>query len=48
MYFLLQYGGKRRILTILQKALKDKGIDDMVEEARKSHRESDAEYMRRD
>lgn len=35
------------ILHDLQKALKERGIDTMLEDARESNRENDAEHMKR-
>lgn len=34
------------LLTALEKALKERGIDTMLEEARADNRENDAEYMK--
>lgn len=34
------------LLTTLQKALKERGIDTMLEEARADNRDNDAEYMK--
>jgi hypothetical protein len=36
------------VLTILQGALKERGIDTMIEEGRVSNRENDADHLRRD
>jgi TRIAP1/MDM35 family protein len=33
--------------SCLNKALKERGIDTMIDDARKSNKESDAEYLRR-
>ena len=35
-------------INYLQRALKEKGIEGMVEEARKNNRESDTDFLRRE
>jgi len=40
------YGSEDSELTPVQKALKERGIDTMLEEARESNRENDADNMK--
>ena len=37
---------RRVVLIVRQKALKERGIDQMLEDARADHKEHDAEYMK--
>lgn len=44
--FSLAYSANTSRLTPAQKALKDRGIDQMLEEARADNKENDIEYMK--
>lgn len=44
--FLKAYSVNASRLTPAQKALKDRGIDQMLEEARADNKENDIEYMK--
>jgi TRIAP1/MDM35 family protein len=37
---------RKQCLTVSQRALKERGIDSMLDEARESNRENDAEHMK--